>query len=102
MPRIPTYSLYMCIQVASGQQRIQSALRERLALGMIKVRKSKAVKHAIGNDEAIGALCGDAVVWAVSPEARFLNGKYIWVNASIISQNTLPIAHYCPCVVGCR
>ncbi|KAN0120379.1 NAD(P)-binding protein [Hyaloscypha variabilis] len=32
----------------------------------------------IGYDK--GALCGDAVVWVVSPEARFLNGKYIWVN----------------------
>jgi hypothetical protein len=92
----------MCIQVASGQQRIQSVLKERLALGTIKVYKSKAVKHAIGNDEEIGALCGDAVVWAVSPEARYLNGKYIWVNVSIASQNTLAIAYSCSCVVGCR
>lgn len=25
-------------------------------------------------------LPGDFVVWAVSPEARFLNGRFVWAN----------------------
>lgn len=28
----------------------------------------------------IEALPGDFTVWAVSPEARFLNGKFVWAN----------------------
>jgi hypothetical protein len=32
------------------------------------------------------------VVWAVSPDAKFLNGKFFWAHVSIRNENSYPLA----------
>ena len=32
---------------------------------------------------AIASLPGDFVTWVVSPEADFLNGRYVWANWNV-------------------
>lgn len=41
------------------------------------------MKTGVFNLFLLVALSGDFVTWAVSPEARFLNGRFVWANCDV-------------------
>ncbi|KAL2276501.1 hypothetical protein FJTKL_00815 [Diaporthe vaccinii] len=71
--------------MSSGFENIAKGMEMDIASLPWDDGKSKPLRegqliHLLTGLSGLAELPGDFVVWAVSPEARFLNGRFVWVN----------------------
>jgi hypothetical protein len=55
-------------------------MRVSLSVFLYFLSRKLLMKTGFINLFLLMALSGDFVTWAISPEARFLNGRFVWAN----------------------